>query len=369
VDGTSQPIELLVSVRRDGAKTLGAQLEDQLRRAIRDGALKPGARVPSTRDLARQLGVSRRIAVEAYSQLAAEGYLRTSPGAPTRVAPGFGADAPGAPTRVAAGDGSPATLVEAPGMRLELRVGFPDLGAFPRAAWLRALRRALASAPDRALVNGDPRGRPELRHALAGYLGRTRGVLADPERMVIVAGFTQGMALLCHALRASGAGAIAMEDPCLHHQRAIAAAAGLEVDDRGRIVTDESLRSVSHPNVYAIGDAAAIRQGYGVMHGTCQSGIPTALHAAASIVRELKGKQPKKFRFGYVHQPVSLGRNDAVIQFTHADDSPGRFYLAGAMAVAYKETVSSSPWTTYRLLKALPALGAATWRRGGRRTR
>ena len=113
--------------------------------------------------------------------------------------------------------------------------------------------------------------------------------------------------------------------------RPIAAAAGLDVDDRGRIVTDESLRSVSHPNVYAVGDAAAIRQGYGVMHGTCQSGIPTALHAAASIVRELKGKQPKKFRFGYVHQPVSLGRNDAVIQFTHADDSPGRFYLAGRL--------------------------------------
>jgi NADH:ubiquinone reductase (H+-translocating) len=148
----------------------------------------------------------------------------------------------------------------------------------------------------------------------------------------------------------------------------LAAAAGLQVDDRGRIVTDESLRSVSHPNVYAVGDAAAIHQGYGVMHGTCQSGIPTALHAAASIVRELKGKQPKKFRFGYVHQPVSLGRNDAVIQFTHADDSPGRFYLAGRFAVAYKETVSASPWTTYRLIKALPAVGAATWRRGGRLT-
>jgi NADH dehydrogenase FAD-containing subunit len=144
---------------------------------------------------------------------------------------------------------------------------------------------------------------------------------------------------------------------------------GEVVDDRGRIVTDESLRSVTHPNVYAIGDAAAIRQGYGVMHGTCQSGIPTALHAAASIVRELKGKQPKKFRFGYVHQPVSLGRHDGVIQFTHADDSPGRFYLAGRFAVAYKETVSSSPWTTYRLLKVLPALGAATWRRGVRSTR
>ena len=149
----------------------------------------------------------------------------------------------------------------------------------------------------------------------------------------------------------------------------MAAAAGLDVDDRGRIVTDESLRSVSHPNVYAVGDAAAVRQGYGVMHGTCQSGIPTAVHAASSIVRELKGKQPKKFRFGYVHQPVSLGRHDAVIQFTHADDTPGRFYLAGQLAVAYKETVSSSPWPTYRLLKAMPAAGSGMWRRGGRSTR
>jgi NADH dehydrogenase FAD-containing subunit len=149
----------------------------------------------------------------------------------------------------------------------------------------------------------------------------------------------------------------------------IAAAAGLQVDERGRIVTDESLRSVSHPNVYAVGDAAGVQQRYGIMHGTCQSGIPTALHAAASIARELKAKQPKKFRFGYVHQPVSLGRRDAVIQFTHADDSPGRIYLAGRWAVAYKETVSSSPWPAYRLLKSIPAAGTTTWRRGGRATR
>jgi NADH dehydrogenase FAD-containing subunit len=145
----------------------------------------------------------------------------------------------------------------------------------------------------------------------------------------------------------------------------LAAAAGLQVDDRGAIVTDESLRSVSHPDVYAVGDSAAIRQSYGIMHGTCQSGIPTSMHAAASIARELKGKRPKPFRFGYVHQPVSLGRHDAVIQFTHADDSPGRFYLAGRLAVAYKETVSSSPWSTYRLIRALPTIGSMTWRRGG----
>ncbi len=85
VDGTSHSVELLLSIDRDGPHTLGAQIEEQLRGAIRTGALRPGAQVPSTRDLARQLGISRRVAVEAYSQLAAEGYLRLRQGARPRV--------------------------------------------------------------------------------------------------------------------------------------------------------------------------------------------------------------------------------------------------------------------------------------------
>jgi NADH dehydrogenase FAD-containing subunit len=147
----------------------------------------------------------------------------------------------------------------------------------------------------------------------------------------------------------------------------LAAEAGLETDDRGRIVTDPALRSVSHPDVWAVGDAAAVPQSYGVMHGTCQGGIPSAAHAAASIARTLKGKQPKPFRFGYIHQPVSLGRHDAVIQFTRPDDTPNRFRLTGRWAAAYKETVSSSPWPTFRLLKVFAA--AVPWRRGGRNNR
>ena len=85
VDETSQPIELLLSVSRESSRTLGAQIEEQLRRAIRAGVLRPGARVPSTRDLARQLGVSRRVVVDAYAQLAAEGYLSLRQGARPRV--------------------------------------------------------------------------------------------------------------------------------------------------------------------------------------------------------------------------------------------------------------------------------------------
>src|SRR3954451_7660649 len=85
VDGTSQSVELLVAVDRDGPHTLGSQIEEQLRAAVRAGALRPGAEIPSTRDLARQLGISRRVAVEAYAQLAAEGYLSIRQGARPRV--------------------------------------------------------------------------------------------------------------------------------------------------------------------------------------------------------------------------------------------------------------------------------------------
>ncbi|NYI03800.1 NAD(P)/FAD-dependent oxidoreductase [Allostreptomyces psammosilenae] len=148
----------------------------------------------------------------------------------------------------------------------------------------------------------------------------------------------------------------------------LAGAAGLTVDERGRVVTDATLRSVSHPEVYAVGDAAAVRQPYGAMHGTCQSGMPTGVHAAVSIVRALRGRRPRPFRFGYYHTPVSLGRHDAVVQFTRPDDSPRRVYLTGRRAAWYKETVTASPWPTWGRMKKMPASGAL-WPTGGRFTR
>ncbi|WUH99027.1 FAD-dependent oxidoreductase [Spirillospora sp. NBC_00431] len=147
----------------------------------------------------------------------------------------------------------------------------------------------------------------------------------------------------------------------------LAADAGIAVDDRGLILVDETLRSMSHPDVHAIGDAAAVRLAWGQIHGTCQSGLPTAQYTADTIARLLRGKTVKPFRFGYVHQPVSLGRRDAVIQFTHADDTPRRAYLKGRAAILYKETVSGSPVKLYRLGKRLNV--TATISKGGRATR
>ncbi len=105
-----------------------------------------------------------------------------------------------------------------------------------------------------------------------------------------------------------------------------------------------------------------------MLRGTCQGGMPTGVHAALSIDRVLKGKQPKAFCFGYCHTPVSLGRGDAVVQFTRPDDSPRRICLTGRAAVRYKETVTASPWPTYGRMKWMPASGAF-WPRGGRFTR
>jgi GntR family transcriptional regulator / MocR family aminotransferase len=233
-DETSQPLELLLSVSRDGARTLGAQIEDQLRRAIRDRALRPGARVPSTRDLARQLSVSRRVVVDAYAQLAAEGYLSLRQGARPRVS-----DA----AALASGAAAVVAPAAAPHARFDFRPSVPDVTTFPRAAWLRSLRHALATITDADLGYGDPRGVEVLRGALADYLGRVRGVVADPAHIVITNGYTQGLGLVCHALAVAGAKRIALEDPSNPEDGLVAVRAGLEcvligVDDAGARVDE-----------------------------------------------------------------------------------------------------------------------------------
>ncbi|WP_217212258.1 PLP-dependent aminotransferase family protein [Streptomyces sp. AC550_RSS872] len=177
-------------------------LTDALREAVRTGRLAPGTRLPSSRSLAADLGIARNTVAEAYAELVAEGWLTARQGSGTRVAeraviPPAGATAP--PHR------------ERPRPAYDLVPGTPDLAAFPRTEWLKAARRAFLAAPNQALGYGDPRGRPELRTALAGYLARARGVRADPERVVVCAGFVHGLQLLGRALRARGLDTVAVE--------------------------------------------------------------------------------------------------------------------------------------------------------------
>jgi GntR family transcriptional regulator/MocR family aminotransferase len=220
---------LLVEIDRAGELPLHEQIERALRERIRSGRLPSDMRLPSTRALAQELGVSRGVITEAYEQLAAEGYLATSQGAPVRVAKAVRTASPRPPAH---------SLLES--FAYHFHPGLPDLAGFPRDRWLRSLRTALRGSPHGALGYGDPRGVPELREALADYLGRVRGTAADPEHMLICTGFMQGFALICRALRDRGVERIALEDPGWHVHRLIVENAGLEIVPIG--VDEEGLR-------------------------------------------------------------------------------------------------------------------------------
>ncbi len=248
----------------DRAAALRPQVERRLREAIRAGRLHAGTRLPPTRTLARDLGVSRGVVVEAYAQLVAEGWLVARRGAGTSVAPRAVAATPrgqtplgSATTDLAAPDsagrggmGAGESNIKGfdPRVVFDLRTGRVDLSAFPRSAWHAAVGRALRTLPDAALDYGDPRGHRPLRAALAEHLGRTRGLVTDAERVVVCGGISPGLPAVWRALARDGALRVAVEDPGWRGQPRTVEIAGHEavpvpVDERG-IVVDALPRDV-----------------------------------------------------------------------------------------------------------------------------
>ena len=225
---------------REGS--LRGRLENELREAIRAGRLTPGAALPSSRALAVDLGISRGVVVEAYEQLTAEGYLVAVVGSGTRVAAdaGRGGDE-GSGLEGQAREGLPS--VAEPRARHHLRPGLPDLASFPRRRWAAALTDTLRELPDERLSYGDARGAVELREALAGYLGRARGVSSSADRIVLTGGLRTGLSLLWGALAGRGLRRVGIEQPGWPGQGATVVAAGLEavpvaVDGDGLVVDE-----------------------------------------------------------------------------------------------------------------------------------
>jgi GntR family transcriptional regulator / MocR family aminotransferase len=231
-------------VEPDTAAGRRAGLERALRDAIRSGRLPPHSRLPSSRALAADLGLSRGTVSAAFDQLVAEGYLTARQGSGTTVSE-FVEHRPAAP----------ATGPAVPAHRHDLRPGRPDVSLFPVAGWLRATRRALGDSRSEIYGYGQPAGRIELRTALAEYLGRARGVLAAPGQIVITSGYVQALALLSRALRAAGAAAVAMEDPGHGFHREVVRRCGLDVlplpvDEHG--ARADSLRGLAADGVGAV---------------------------------------------------------------------------------------------------------------------
>ncbi|MEU6845133.1 PLP-dependent aminotransferase family protein [Streptomyces sp. NPDC046716] len=219
-----------------GSGSRRTALAGALRDAVRSGRLPPGTRLPPYRALAADLGVARNTVADAYAELVAEGWLTARQGSGTRVA---------ARARPPAGAGRvpEEALVRDPGPAHDLRQGSPDASAFPRAAWAAAYRRALGTAPAAAFGPGDPRGRIELRTALAEYLARSRGVRTVPGRIVVCSGFAHALRLLYgeKVLR----GPLAVEEYGLAFHRELLAGAGvrtvpLAVDEHGARVAELS---------------------------------------------------------------------------------------------------------------------------------
>ncbi|MBH5333553.1 PLP-dependent aminotransferase family protein [Streptomyces pactum] len=208
-------------------------LARRLRQAIADGRLAVDSRLPPTRVLAAELRVSRGVVTEAYRRLAEDGHVQgrrrggtvvVAAPSPLPAPPPAGASRP--PVPAAAGDAvTPAALFPgSPGAeifealrdvraRVDFTPGRPDLAAFPRASWLRAERAVLAELSAEHLGYGDPRGAPQLRRAVAGWLARGRGIRVGPEEVLIVAGTAQALTLLNPVLLADGIDRVAVEDP------------------------------------------------------------------------------------------------------------------------------------------------------------
>ncbi|MEU1507652.1 PLP-dependent aminotransferase family protein [Kitasatospora sp. NPDC005748] len=203
---------------------LGDWLAHRLREAISDGRLPAGSRVPATRVLAAELRISRGVVTDAYRRLTEEGRLagRGRGGTVVLAAavsvppPPFVPPVPAAPEpALFAADPVPASFdaLRAAPARIDLSPGVPDLAAFPRAAWLRAERAVLDALPADEFGYGDPRGSAALRRAVARWLARNRGIGADPDEVLIVAGAAQALALLGQVFGRAGISEVAVEDP------------------------------------------------------------------------------------------------------------------------------------------------------------
>ncbi|MGX4690674.1 MocR-like pyridoxine biosynthesis transcription factor PdxR [Streptomyces sp. JNUCC 63] len=224
-------LQLSLTVDRESHLPLAVQVRNSLRKSVEDGTLWPGTRLPSSRQLALDIGVSRSVVVEAYEQLSAEGYLETRRGSGTTVS--AHAHAPDTASTLVPPDPEPA-----PKAMWDLRTGTSNVTDFPRQEWIRCVTAVVADAGRQELGYSPPAGVPLTRRIMAGYLGRVRGVRSRPEDLMVTSGFAQGLALTCKVLLDRGHTSLAVEDPGHPGEREFITSSGLRpvgipVDDDG----------------------------------------------------------------------------------------------------------------------------------------
>ncbi|MEN6350806.1 MAG: PLP-dependent aminotransferase family protein [Syntrophomonas sp.] len=197
-----------ISLQREAGITLSRQIYISLREQMMAGTLKPGERLPSTRELAKLLAVSRNTVCEAYEMLSSEGFIESRPGSSTRIAAGLRLEAGEPGTEMADEEIEPAKRC-----RADFRTGKPDLRHFPRQSWIQALRRASEAIPLKQWGYTGPDGLDMLRSEISAWLFRSRGISVNPKNLFITAGATQALHILAELLSPKGR-KIIVEDPC-----------------------------------------------------------------------------------------------------------------------------------------------------------
>jgi GntR family transcriptional regulator / MocR family aminotransferase len=285
---------------RHGASPFYQQVTDRIRAAIQSGLLKPGERLPSTRNLASQLSTSRGTIDLAYGVLASEGYVAGRGAAGTVVA-----------TRASAGS-DVQTTAAAPsnaGTVAPFRMGLPALDAFPARLWARQTARHARMLSSDAMLVGDPAGYSPLRQAIASYLAVARGVRCHPEQVIVTSGFQAALGLITRAFITPG-DEVWCEDPGYFMARLGLEAAGarvvaVPVDDDGMVV-DAGVARAARARLAYVTPSHQAPLGTSLSHGRRRALLAWAASAGAWIVED---DYDSEFRYGSPPLP-SLASTD-----------------------------------------------------------
>lgn len=350
------------SIDRTSDVSLTRQIYEQMRIQILHGVLQAGDKLPSTRELAAELKVSRNVVLDAYDQLFAEGFIEGSRGSGTYVSEGTFLEG--------TSKYEPVLIqhVETSGEKtndlIDFRSGIPALNLFPKKKWSRLTQRVLTEYDGSIFGYGHPEGRMELRASLCHYLHKTRGIRCYPEQLVITSGATQALSLVAKLLLTKG-DEVCIEDPVTHEIQTIFQQPGaslypVPVDEFG-IMTD-MLPSNKNPKFifvtpshqFPLGGTLPIQRRIQLIHYAREAGAyiveddyDSEFRYAGPPVSSLQGLEPERviyigtfskilspaLRIGYLILPQDLIHRCRELKWFHDLHSPTLEQLTLAMFI------------------------------------